>query len=122
MELLKTEEIIHINLTLTAKGKLHGWGKLGKCELGDVNFTNEKYVSTRPLEEYYINSYFSYSVSFIPPTRKRSIQMFFYFNKIGKCTGVLINFGKGQFSAKNKKEWIDILKNWLIENGYAEEL
>lgn len=122
MKLLKTEEIIHINLTLTDKGKLHGWGKLGKCELGDVDFTNHKDVCIRPLEEYYTNAYFSYSVFFIPPTRKSSIPMIFDFNKIGKCIGVSINLGKGQFSAKNKKEWIDILKNWLIENGYAEEL
>lgn len=112
-------------LKLTLKGKMIGWGIVGQCELGEINFANWRSVSTLSPEAFYEGGYdkkyFIYDVGFIPPKRKRRIFLKFMFDINGCLSEISINNGEGYFPKYMKSRWISILKSWLIENKYAEE-
>ena len=102
-----------------------GYGKIGECELGKIEFTNWRSASTLPDKEFlerYADKYYLYDVWFIPPNRKRKIILQFLFNKDGCLTDISINWKHGYFPKYLKNKWIDILKTWLIEQKYAEEV
>ena len=102
-----------------------GWGIVGQCELGEINFANWRSVSTLSPKAFYERGfnkkYFIYDVCFIPPKRKRKILLNFDFDINGYLSEISINFGRGYFPNYMKDKWISILKSWLIENKYAEE-
>ena len=108
-------------MRLTNKGLRGGWHSVGECELGEVKFVNWLDASFPHCEEVlkeHDRPFFEYSVIFVPPKRKRTIHFGIGFDKRGEFERV--NYWSGKFTKKQIKAWTEILSDWLINNGFAE--